>query len=428
MVFLENIIWITKTLKMKNYLNAYFDNFRGFSREVWVLTLITFINRAGAMVMLFLTKYLHENLFFSLNQIGWMFVCVGFGALFGNWIGGRLTDRIGFYTVMLASLFLTGFGIIFLIFLYDFVEICIGLFLVTAFADIYKPAMYVAVSNFTINENRTRALTLIRLAVNLGIVSGPIIAGIVIQKDNYDMLFWIDGLTCIIAISIFMLLIDESKTYQARRIIYKKQKKNKAANKDLKFDSNYVIFLFASFLTAFLFFQLFTTIPQYNSDKLKLDELQIGMLLALNGLLIFLFEMPLIGFLEKKTFQATKIILIGSVFMTSGFFFLLLLKSVFVLIVSIFLITLGQILLFSFSNTFAFTRAVRGKEGKYMALYAMSFSAAQILSPKIGLSVIENFNYFSNWLLMGVIGLVGVMLYYKLDKNIRFETLAKRVQ
>lgn len=410
---------------MKSYFNTYFDSFRGFSREVWVLTLITYINRAGAMVILFLTKYMHDNLFFSLDQIGWMFVCIGLGALLGNWIGGKLTDALGFYTIMLASLFLTGFGIIFLMFLYNFVEICIGLFLVTMIADAYKPAMYVAVSNFTNKKNRTRALTLVRLAVNLGIVSGPVIAGLIIQKNNYDMLFWIDGLTCIIAISVFMLLIDESKIYKARRKIHSDRKKKKENNKDLKFDANFIIFLIASFLTAFLFFQLFTTIPQYNSDKLKLDEFQIGMLLALNGLLIFLFEMPLIGYLERKSFEATKIILLGSIFMTSGFFFLLFSKSVVIVVISIFLITLGQILLFSFSNTFAFTRAVEGQEGKYMAFYAMSFSAAQILSTKIGFSVILNFNYFSNWLLMGVIGLIGIMLYYKLDKNIRFEALAK---
>lgn len=409
---------------MKSYLNTYFDNFKGFSREVWVLTLITYINRAGAMVMLFLTKYLHENFFFSLTEIGWMLVCIGIGALFGTWLGGKLTDRIGFYTVMLSSLFLTGFGIISLMFLYDFIEICIGLFIVTAIADMYKPAMYVAVSHFTDSNNRTRALTLVRLAVNLGIVSGPIIAGLVIQKDNYDMLFWIDGLTCILAISIFMLLIDESKIYQARRII--QQKNNLLTN--TKPDKNYIIFLFASFLTAFLFFQLFTTIPLYNSDKLKLTELEIGMLLALNGLLIFLFEMPLIGFLERTKMASTKIILLGSVFMTSGFFFLMISKSVIVLVISIFAITLGQILLFSFSNTFAFNRAINGQEGKYMAFYAMSFSAAQILSPKIGFSIIENFSYFSNWLLMGVIGLIGISLYYKLDKNIKFETMAKNLQ
>lgn len=413
---------------MKSYFNAYFDNFKGFSKEVWVLTLITYINRAGAMVMLFLTKYLHDNLFFNLTQIGWMLVCIGVGALFGNWIGGKLTDILGFYTIMLASLFLTGFGIISLMFLYDFVEICIGLFLVTAIADMYKPAMYVAVSNFSNRKNRTRALTLVRLAVNLGIVSGPIIAGLVIQKDDYDMLFWIDGLTCIIAISVFMLLIDENNITRARQKITRDREKEKVVNKKIKTDTNYIIFLLASFLTAFLFFQLFTTMPLYNSDKLKLNEFEIGMLLALNGLIIFLFEMPLIGFLERKNTQITKIILQGSVFMTSGFLFLLISKSVFVIIISIFLITLGQILLFSFSNSFAFTRAVQGQEGKYMAFYAMSFSAAQILSPKIGFSVIENFNYFYNWLLMGGIGVIGIMLYYKLDKNITFETLEKRMK
>ncbi|EMY3478097.1 MFS transporter [Flavobacterium psychrophilum] len=413
---------------MKSYFNAYFDNFKGFSKEVWVLTLITYINRAGAMVMLFLTKYLHDNLFFNLTEIGWMLVCIGVGALFGNWIGGKLTDILGFYTIMLASLFLTGFGIISLMFLYDFVEICIGLFLVTAIADMYKPAMYVAVSNFTNRKNRTRALTLVRLAVNLGIVSGPIIAGLVIQKDDYDMLFWIDGLTCIIAISVFMLLIDENNITRARQKITRDREKEKVVNKKIKTDTNYIIFLLASFLTAFLFFQLFTTMPLYNSDKLKLNEFEIGMLLALNGLIIFLFEMPLIGFLERKKTQITKIILQGSVFMTSGFLFLLISKSVFVIIISIFLITLGQILLFSFSNSFAFTRAVQGQEGKYMAFYAMSFSAAQILSPKIGFSVIENFNYFYNWLLMGGIGVIGIMLYYKLDKNITFETLEKRMK
>jgi len=242
--------------------------------------------------MLFLTKYLHESLFFSPGEIGWMFVCIGVGALFGSWFGGKLTDRIGFYTVMLSSLFLTGFGIISLMLLYDFIEICIGLFVVTAIADMYKPAMYVAVSNFTNKKNRTRALTLVRLAVNLGIVSGPVIAGLVIQKDNYDMLFWIDGITCVFAISVFMLLIDESKIYKARKKINRKEKITNIVSRTLIQDKNFIIFLLASFSTAFLFFQLFTTIPMYNSDKLKLSELAIGMLLALNGLLIFLLKCP----------------------------------------------------------------------------------------------------------------------------------------
>ncbi|MCL9806465.1 MFS transporter [Flavobacterium amniphilum] len=411
---------------MKSYLNSYFDNFKGFSREVWVLTLITYINRTGAMVMPFLTKYLNEGFFFSLQEIGWILPCIGLGSLIGSWLGGKLTDKIGFYTIMLSSLFLTGFGIIALMFLYDFTELCIGLFLITAIADMYKPAMYVAVSNFTDDKNRTRALTLIRLAVNLGIVSGPVIAGLLVQESNYDLLFWIDGITCLIAISAFMLLIDESKMYKARKKIQQRREKE-IIKKSTRYDSNFILFLFASFITAFLFFQLFTTIPLYNTQKLKLSELEIGMLLALNGLLIFLFEMPLIGHLEKRKYEATKIILAGSVFMTLGFFCLLISKSITIMALSIFFITLGQILLFSFSNTFAFTRAISGHEGKYMALYTMSFSVAQITSPKVGFSVIVSFSYFSNWLLMGVVGLVGISLYYILDKKIKLETIQKNM-
>ncbi len=411
---------------VNNYLDNYLNNFRGFSKEIWILTFITFINRAGAMVMLFLTKYLHEKMFFSLAEIGWMLFFIGCGALFGNWIGGKLTDKLGYYTIMLASLFLTGFGIISLMFLYSFIEICVGLFIVTAFADAYKPAMYVAVSNFTNSKNRTRALTLVRLAVNLGIVTGPLIAGLVLKGDNYDLLFWIDGVTCIVAIILFVLMIDESKIYKARKIILQSKINKNEPAKIYKIDKNYILFIIGSFLTASLFFQLFTTIPLYNSEKLKLNELHFGMLLALNGFIIFLFEMPLISYLENKKFEATKIILFGSVFMTAGFLFLLIYNSIFILVVSITLITIGQILLFSFSNTFAFSRAVTGQEGKYMAFYAMSFSAAQIISPKIGFTIIENFNYFSNWLFMGCIGGIGIYIYYILDKNIKIESKSKK--
>jgi predicted MFS family arabinose efflux permease len=403
---------------MKQLLNGYLANFKDFSKEVWILTLITFINRAGAMVMMFLTKYLHDSFYFSYSEIGWMLVCIGLGALFGNWLGGKLTDQFGFYTIIIFSLFFTGFGIICIMFLYNFIELCIGLFVITTIADLYKPAMYVAVSNFTTPKNRTRALTLVRLAVNLGIVFGPIIAGVLLKKDNYDWLFWIDGLSCITAILVFMMLIDESKFMAKKRKLKKEMIEKNIADK-LRYNSRYLIFLLASFITAFLFFQLFTTIPLYNSERLKLTEIQIGFLLGLNGLIVFLFEMPIIGFLELKKIKPTQIIFTGSIFMTAGFITLLFSSSIVFIIISIILITLGQLLLFSFSNTFAYNQATRGQEGRYMALYAMSFSAAQIMSPKIGFSVIEKFDYFSNWMLMALIGLLGIYLYYQLDKKTR---------
>lgn len=406
---------------MKTYLKAYLNNFRGFSREIWIITLITYINRAGAMVMPFLTKYLHESFSFSLQEVGWLLSAIGLGSLVGNWIGGRLTDKIGFYTVILSSLFLVGFGFLSLMFLYDFTEIWIGLFVITAIADMYKPAMYVAIGCFSNWSNRTRALTLVRLASNLGIVSGPVMGGLLVSGKNYDNLFWLDGLTCILAVIMFIFLIDETKIDMFKNRNEKLKTESPIINHSVFKDTTFLIFLFGSFVTALLFFQLFTTLPLYNSSKLNLDEFHIGLLLSLNGLIIFFFEMPIIGFLENQKYKNTKIFQVGAILMATGFFFLTLAKWIPMLVISIILITLGQIFIFSFANTFALSRAKIGFEGRYMAFYSMSFSVAQVLSPKLSFTIIENYSFLYNWIIMGAIGIFGILFYLILEINLHSE-------
>jgi predicted MFS family arabinose efflux permease len=55
------------------------------------------------------------------------------------------------------------------------------------------------------NENRTRSLTLVRLAVNLGFAAGPALGGLIIMNMGYGGLFWVDGSSCIISILIFSI-------------------------------------------------------------------------------------------------------------------------------------------------------------------------------------------------------------------------------
>jgi predicted MFS family arabinose efflux permease len=75
---------------IKNLSNLYFDSFRGLSKEIWWLALITFINRAGTMVLPFLSKYLKEDLGFSYGQVGWIMVFFGLGSFVGSWQGIRI--------------------------------------------------------------------------------------------------------------------------------------------------------------------------------------------------------------------------------------------------------------------------------------------------------------------------------------------------
>ena len=70
-------------------------------------------------------------------------------------------------------------------------------------------------------------------------------------------------------------------------------------------------------------------------------------------------------------------------------------------------ISIGEILAFPFSNAFALSRAPRGQEGRYMALYTMSFSLAHIISSKVGFEIITRLGYQFNWLFMGCIGVIA---------------------
>ncbi|MGL5112369.1 MAG: MDR family MFS transporter [Flavobacterium sp.] len=402
---------------LKTGMQRYFDNYRGFSREIWILTLMTFINRAGTMVLPFLSKYLKEDLGFSFSQVGWIMVCFGSGSMLGSWLGGKLSDKIGFYKVMIFSLFTTGVLFFFLQYITTFWGLCMSIFLIMSIADMFRPAMFVSLGTYAKPENRTRALTLVRLSVNLGFAAGPALGGLIIMGMGYQGLFWVDGATCLIAILLFAVLIKEKKT----TIDHEKLKQINATRVSVFKDKIFWIFLFVCFITAVLFFQLFTTLPLYHKEQFGLSEFQSGLLLSLNGLIIFFLEMPIVSTAQRKNSNKLKIILWGCVLMSIAFLVLLFNNWVGFLVVSLIFITFGEMFIFPFSNSFALSRAPKGHEGRYMALFTMSFSLAHIVSSKTGMDIISNFGYQNNWLFMAFLGGLSVLGSIWVVKLVRTE-------
>ena len=408
---------------LKTAFHRYIDNFKGFSREVWILTLITFINRAGTMVLPFLSKYLKEDLGFSYSEVGWIMVCFGLGSMLGSWLGGKLSDKIGFYRIMVFSLFTSGLMFFALQFITSFWGLCAGMFLIMVVADMFRPAMFVSLGAYAKPENRTRALTLVRLAVNLGFAAGPALGGLIIMGIGYQGLFWSDGASCIIAISIFALLVKEKKKESTAGKI---QPLTIAVDSVFK-DRIFWIFLFVSFVTAMIFFQIFTTLPLYHHVKFNMTEFQTGLLMTLNGLLIFFLEMPIVTIFERKQIDKLRIILWGSIMMAVSFFVLLINIWAGMLIISIIFMTFGEMFIFPFSNSFALSRAPKGHEGRYMALFTMSFSLAHIASSKTGMEIISHFGYQINWLVMAFLGVIAVACCIWLKDLVRKERKLQRV-
>ncbi|PKQ46236.1 MDR family MFS transporter [Confluentibacter flavum] len=396
---------------MKTLFNNYLNTFKGLSKEVWWLALITLINRAGTMVIPFLSLYLKEDLHFSIGDVGWIMSAFGFGSVAGSWLGGKLTDKIGYYKVMVGSLFISGLLFIALQLANDFATVCFGVFVVMLTADAFRPAIFVALNAYSKPENKIRSLTLIRLAINLGFSAGPAVGGLIITGLSYAGLFWVDGITCILAALLMIQVLNPKKAKVLDTIV---NDNPTSAYKDKAF----LVFLVAMTLFGIVFLQYFSTIPIYYKDVHKLSELEIGMILGLNGFLIFIFEMPLIKWLEHTRYTKLGLMFFGALLTGISLFVLNLTAWSGVLIMGMLLMTFGEMVAFPFSNAFAADRAKKGNQGEYMALYSISFSIAHIFGHNAGLQMANGLGFDTTWYIISGIALVCALILFSLNKHL----------
>lgn len=393
-------------------LRFYANSFRGFRREVWWLAAVTLINRAGTMVVPFLSLYLTEHLQFSLSHVAWVMTAFGAGSVVGSWLGGRLTDRLGFYPVIWLSLTLSGLLFIGLQWVQTIELFCATTFLLLSVSDAYRPALFVALASYSKPENRTRAVSLIRLAVNLGFSAGPAVGGAIALWAGYSWLFWIDGLTCLLAAVLFLTALAP------KRAAVTSSSENTPGTASPYGDWVYWQFIAATVLISLAFLQYFSTVPLFYREVHQLSEQQIGLLLGLNGAIIFAVELPLIRFLERPTIGRRAVLVASAVFLALSF---LLLNSghwTGQLVLGMVLMTVGEMLNFPMMNRFAFDRAEsrNGKRGAYMGLFTMAWSISHIAGHNIGLQCADRFGFANTWFVMAAVLCVAGLVLWRLPR------------
>ena len=216
------------------------------------------------------------------------------------------------------------------------------------------------------------------------------IGGLLITTVGYGGLFWADGVTCVFAGILLLKVLHPRKA----TVLDKVKVENPIS---VYSDKIFWIFFIAMFLYGFVFMQYFSTIPLYYKEARSLSEFEIGLLMGLNGFFIFLFEMPLISWLESLKTSKVFLILIGLFLVAISFLVLNITSWVGILIIGILLMTVGEMIAFPFSNSFALERGQKGNQGEYMAMYAISFSLSGIFSHNAGMQMIDKYGYEFTW-------------------------------
>lgn len=389
-------------------LNAYLSSFAGLNRDIWMLSLVSFINRAGTMVFPFLAVYLTQELNFSKGQAALILTSFGAGAVIGTIMGGRLSDLIGSYKIMFWSLFLTGLLFFALQHVQSLLGLCIAVFIVGIVGDSFRPANMASISAYSKPEDYTRSLSLVRLAINLGFGMGPALGGILAHSFGYQWLFWVDGLTCIGAAFFLRFFLVEKKSMRKEKAATKAEGRALSPYRDKQF----LLFFVLIAINAIAFLQFFSMVPVFLKESWHWDENVIGFLLAGNGIIITFIEMPLVFRLEGRHAKMSLVIL-GAAMIGLGFILLNFTPhQATAAILCLVAITFGEIFQLPFANSIVVDRAPASTQGQYLGLYSSAWSFGHIIAPNIGMNVAEQWGFSSLWYVLSACCLVGMLGFW----------------
>ncbi len=400
-------------MTMKKIAGMYTAAFSGLNRASWLLSVVMLVNRMGTMVLPFMTLYLTQVHHYSIAKASFVIAIFGAGAICGGFLGGKLTDKLGFYYVQISALL--GGGIMFIILgrLENYTLICFTTFFLSVINESFRPANAAAITHYSKPENRTRSFSLNRLSINLGWAVGGMLGGIV-AAANYHLLFWIDGLTNICAALLLWFLLAPSKNAATATATPTKQSGN---TKSAYRDRQYIVFIVLTTMFGYSFFQIFSTLPVYYKEKLHLSEYYIGLIMAINGLLVALFEMVIVHKLEGRG-KLLSYISAGTAMVGFSFIMFNIFPGAEILaMASIIIITIGEILAMPFMNTYWTKRSTDINRGQYAGLFTMSWATAQVLGPATGGQIANYFGYTVLWWFIGSVLFISAAGYYMLNKK-----------
>ena len=383
-----------------------------------MLSMVMLINRSGSMVLPFLGVYMTDHLKFSLENAGIVLSFYGIGSVLGSWLGGFLTDKFGEYYIQSWSLFLSA-PIFLIIPFFPSVEMMAFLiFLQSTISDTFRPANSVAITKYARPENLTKAFSLNRMAINLGFSIGPALGGI-LSGISYNFLFIVNAIGALTAGIIYVIF------FRKRNKIFREKKKSepikiieKSSTKSPYRDQLFLLYSLLCTVFAICFFQFFNTIPLFYKDVAKLHQSTIGFILGYSGFIIVLLEMPLVSIAER-TLKTSQILFLGILLCGIAYLLLVFGSSIPILILSMTILSIGEIWALPFMSTVTALRAERGNKGAYMGLNGIAFSFSFIITPFLGTYIVGIFGFGSLWIgSFGVLVLSAVLIYVVVKKMI----------
>ncbi|MEQ6377245.1 MFS transporter [Bacillaceae bacterium S4-13-58] len=389
----------------------------------------------GVMNILFWSFFPFMTIFFSdtfgKKEASILLIISQFFSVIANLVGGYCADRYGRKKMMVLSVM--GQSISFVLFAAanspwwnSPLATFIAFSLLSICGSFYWPASHAMVADVVDEKNRTQVFAVFYTAINIAVVVGPIIGGLVFFQYRFQMLL---AGVIISAILAFVLsrYLRETAPLQAKKETKKRSWYSAIWDEiqDYKIivnDKMFLLFILAGILIAQTFMQLDLIISVYMKDSVGQQTLlrifdwkwevkgaqAFSLVLATNGLLVALFTVYITKVMSKYK-ESRAFILSSCLYAIAislfGFF-----TNVWVLLILISIFTLAELMVAGVQESFISKLAPDHMRGRYFSAASLRFTIGRLLAP-ISLAFSDWFSYQVVFILLGVLALSGAFLY-----------------
>lgn len=371
---------------------------KALPRPVWILFFGTFLNKFGAFVIPFLTLYMTGR-GFTVGQAGAAISSYGVGCFLAAAIGGHLADTLGRRNTIIFSMFSTAAAMMLLSCATSLPAILAMTFLVAVTGELYRPAASALLSDLVLAGDRVTAFSAYRLAFNAGWAFGPATAGF-LAGHSYLWLFVGDAATSILfGIVAWVALPHGIRTTRA-------DVGWRPALKVISRDRQFLRILAASIFIAFVFMQMSSTFSLHVTGS-GFSATTYGALISFNGFLVVCCELPLTTLTQR--FPARRIMALGYIFIGTGFALNAVANTIPLLVLGVFIFTLGEMVAMPVSSAYAADLAPAEFRGRYAGCLGLTWALAVAIGPNIGMSLFTC-NPTALWLGCGSLGLLAALI------------------
>ncbi|MBM7706913.1 MFS family permease [Chryseomicrobium aureum] len=386
-------------------------------KRVWLLVIGMLINVTGNSLLWPLnTIYMNDYLGKSLSIAGLVLMANAGAGIIGNLLGGWMFDRLGGYKSIMFGITITLVALIGLNFWHGWPHYVYFMILIGLGGGIVFPSMYALVGTAW-PEGGRRGFNAIYLAANVGVALGPAAAGI-IASYSFDYLFTANMWMYVL---FFLLALVAYREYDTKAAVNTNvlQERSKI---DRKAPFYALLLISGAYLLAWVgYVQWQSTISTY-TQQIGITLKQYSLLWTINGALIVLAQ-PLIAPVVKRLEHRIKLqMVVGLIIMLISFIVVAFAEQFTMFVVSMVILTLGEMFVWPAVPTIANQLAPPGKIGFYQGIVNSTATVGRMIGPVIG-GVIADLQGMSVMLLFITVfmaaAIIPAVLY---DSPLRKET------